>query len=174
MVMMGEIEEEVFNLEQHLFGARIAAVHLVDHQHHGEVLVQGLGQDVSRLWQWAFRGVNEQEHTVDQSQGTFHLATEIRVPRCVDEVDLDPTPFHRSGLGKDGDSTFTFLVVVVHDTLHHGLMRGKGARLAQQLVDQRGFAMVNVRDDRDVTDEIVQEEASSLSAISPSSSNTTP
>jgi hypothetical protein len=53
-------------------------------------------------------------------------------------------------------------------------MRGKGARLAQQLVDQRGFAMVNVRDDRDVTDEIVQEEASSLSAISPSSSNTTP
>jgi hypothetical protein len=29
---------------------------------------------------------------------------------------------------------------------------GKGARLAQQLVDHGGFAMVNVGDDGDVTD----------------------
>ncbi len=54
-------------------------------------------------------------------------------------------------------------------------MGGKGPRLTQQLIDQRGLAMVNVRDDRDVANQFVQEcDPSSLSAISPSSSNTTP
>jgi hypothetical protein len=54
-------------------------------------------------------------------------------------------------------------------------MGGKGSRLAQQFIDQRGLAMVNVRDDRDVANRLVQEcDPSSLSAISPSSSNTTP
>jgi hypothetical protein len=66
------------------------------------------------------------------------------------------------------------LVVRVHDTLDHLLVRSKGAGLAQQLVNQRGFAMVNVRDDRDVTKMIGQDSSPSSPAISPSSSKTTP
>jgi hypothetical protein len=94
---------------------------------------------------------------------------------CVDEIDLDAAPLHCRSLRQDGDSAFAFLVVVVHDALDHRLMGGKGSRLAQQFIDQRGLAMVNVRDDRDVANRLVQEcDPSSLSAISPSSSNTTP
>jgi hypothetical protein len=66
------------------------------------------------------------------------------------------------------------LVVRVHDALDHLLVRSKGAGLAQQLVNQCGLAMVNVRDDRDVTKMIGQDSSPSSPAISPSSSKTTP
>jgi hypothetical protein len=66
------------------------------------------------------------------------------------------------------------LVVGVHDALHQVLVRGKGAGLTQQFIDQRGLAMVNVRDNRDVAKQIAQVDDPSSSAISPSSSNTTP
>ena len=41
-------------------------------------------------------------------------------------------------------------VVRVHDPLLHVLVRGEGARLREQFVDQRGLAVVDVGDDRDV------------------------
>jgi len=41
-------------------------------------------------------------------------------------------------------------IVRVHHPLLHVLVRSEGARLLQQLVDQRGFPMVDVGDDREV------------------------
>src|SRR5207244_3784331 len=41
-------------------------------------------------------------------------------------------------------------VVRVHHPLGDVLVRGKGARLLQQLVDQGGFAVVDVGDDGDI------------------------
>ena len=46
--------------------------------------------------------------------------------------------------------TLALEVVRVHDALDHVLMRGECPGLAQELVDQRGFAVVDVGDDRDV------------------------
>jgi hypothetical protein len=66
------------------------------------------------------------------------------------------------------------LIVRIHDALNHLLMRSEGAGLAQQLVNQRCLAMVNVRDDCDVTKMVGQDSSPSSPAISPSSSNTTP
>ena len=43
-------------------------------------------------------------------------------------------------------------VVRVHDALGDVLVRGEGAGLAQQLVDQRGLAVVDVGDDGDVAE----------------------
>ncbi len=44
----------------------------------------------------------------------------------------------------------TLDVVAVHHALGHLLVFTEGAALAQQLVDQRGLAMIDVSDDRDV------------------------
>ena len=56
----------------------------------------------------------------------------------------------RAVLGEDGDAALALEVVRVHDALDHVLVRGEGAGLAQELVDQRGFAVVDVGDDGDV------------------------
>ena len=42
VVGVSEIQKQVFNIEQHFFGSRVAAIHLVDHQHYGQVGVQRL------------------------------------------------------------------------------------------------------------------------------------
>jgi hypothetical protein len=63
-----------------------------------------------------------------------------------------PFPAHGAVLGQDGDAALFFDGVVVHHGVDHLFVVGKGAGLAQQLVDHGGFAMVNVGDDGDVAD----------------------
>ena len=56
----------------------------------------------------------------------------------------------RAVLGEDGDAALALDVVGVHHPLGDVLVRGEGAGLPQQLVDQRGLAVVDVGDDGDV------------------------
>ncbi len=53
-------------------------------------------------------------------------------------------------LGQDRDATLLFLVVAVHHALgQHGAL-GERARLFEQLIDERGLAVVDVGDDGDI------------------------
>src|SRR2546423_8617874 len=58
-------------------------------------------------------------------------------------------------LGEDGNATLALDVVGIDDALAEPLVGGKGARLLQQAVDQRGLAVVDVRDDGDVADRAI-------------------
>ena len=52
--------------------------------------------------------------------------------------------------GRDGDAAFLFEVVGVHKAFIDLLIVSEGACEFEQLVNQRGFAVVNVGDDGDV------------------------
>ena len=58
---------------------------------------------------------------------------------------------HADGMGLDGDAAFALEVHGVEDLRLH-LARGEGSGEFQQAVGQRGFAVVDVRDDREVAD----------------------
>src|SRR6478735_4646640 len=87
------------------------------------------------------------------------LPTEVGVAGGVDDVDR-----HRLAVGgragvvdrgvlrEDRDALLALQVTGVHDALGDalGLVRGEGAGLAEHGVDQRGLAVVDVRDDGDV------------------------
>ena len=70
----------------------------------------------------------------------------------IDDVDADVVPDDGGDFGEDGDAAFFFEIVAVERALGQRLMGREGAGLAQQLVDKRGFAMVNMGDDGDVAD----------------------
>ena len=55
-------------------------------------------------------------------------------------------------LGKDGDAALTFEVVRIHNTLGHLLVFAEGMGLAQEEIHKRGFAVVNVCDDGDISE----------------------
>jgi hypothetical protein len=59
-------------------------------------------------------------------------------------------PVDRGALGEDGDAALALEVVRIHRALGDALVVAEGAGLAQQLVDERGLAMIDVGDDRDV------------------------
>jgi predicted DNA-binding ribbon-helix-helix protein len=61
-------------------------------------------------------------------------------------------PIRRTCIGEDGDAPLAFEVVRVHGALGHLLVLAERAGLFQDRVDQRGFAVVDVRDDRDIAD----------------------
>ncbi len=73
-------------------------------------------------------------------------------PGRVDDVDLGAVPADGGVLGEDRDAALALERVRVHHALLHDLIIAKRARLAEHLVHERRLAVIDVRDDSDVTD----------------------
>ena len=63
---MSKVKEQLFYFVQHFLGSGILTIHFVDHQDHWQVEGQRLRQHISRLGQWAFRGVDQEQDAVYQ------------------------------------------------------------------------------------------------------------
>ena len=59
-------------------------------------------------------------------------------------------PEHAGAFGQNGDPPLPLLVVGVHGALDRGLIGSEDAGLGEELVNQGGFAMVDVGDDGDI------------------------
>jgi hypothetical protein len=68
----------------------------------------------------------------------------------IDDVDVGVAVIDRTVFGEDRDPALALEVIAVHHPFRKVLVLGEGAGLDQQLVDQRGLAVVDVGDDRDV------------------------
>jgi hypothetical protein len=153
LILVGvQVDEQVVHLVQHLSGARVLAVDLVDDHHRGEAGFQRLLEHEARLGQGALGRVDEQEDAVHQGEGALHLAAEVGVARGVDDVDLDPSVVHGGVLGHDRDALLPLEVDGVHDPLHHVLVGAEDAGLPEHGVHQGGLAVVDVGNDGDVAD----------------------
>jgi hypothetical protein len=70
----------------------------------------------------------------------------------VHDIDADVVPLHRGCLGEDGDAAFAFQVVGIHGALDHTLIVAVSAGLLEQAIHECGLAVVDVSDNRDVTE----------------------
>ena len=147
-----EVHEQLVDLVEHLFGPGVGPVDLVEHDDGGQVGGDRLRQHVPGLGQRALGRVDEQQHAVDHGQRPLDLAAEVGVAGRVDQVDLHALPVHRRRLGQDRDAPLPLLVVRVHDPVDQRLVGGERAGLAQDGVDERGLAVVDVGDERDVAE----------------------
>ena len=149
-----ERQEQFEHFVKHFGGARVAAVDLVDDDDRLEAERERLAGHELGLRHRAFGRVDEQDDAVDHAQDTLDLAAEVGVARRVDDVDarriLALTPFDRGALRQDGDPAFLFEVVRIHRALLDALVVAERPRLAEQLVDEGGLAMIDVRDDGDI------------------------
>ena len=117
----------------------------------GEVGVgEGLGFD-------ALRGIDDEEGAFAAGEGAGDLVRKVDVAGGVDEVELIGLAVaglvhHADGVGFDGDAAFAFEIhCVKHLGLHFAL--GERAGEFEQAVREGGFAVIDVRDDREVADE---------------------
>jgi len=145
------VEEERVHLVDDLGDARVGPVDLVHDQDDGEPSGERLAQHEPRLRQRPFARVDEQQDAVHHGEAALDLAAEIRVPRRVDDVDLHVAEPHGGVLREDGDAPLA-LEARVHHAVDGLLVLREGARLAQEGVDERRLAVVDVGDDRDVPD----------------------
>ena len=141
---------QVEDLRQHLLGAGVLTVDLVDHHDHRVAERQRLAEHEARLRHRAFGGVDEQDHAVDHRQHALHFTAEVGVARGVDDVDVRAFVLNRAILRQNRDAAFLFQVVRVHDPGIDLLVFAEGAGLPQQLVHEGRLAMVDVCDDGDI------------------------
>jgi hypothetical protein len=142
-----EAEEQLEAFVEHFGGAGVGAVDLVDDDDGLEAQRQRLAGDELGLRHRPLGGVDEQDDAVDHRQDALDLGAEIGVAGRVDDVDVRPLPLDRGALGEDGDAALLLEVVRVHRPLLDALVVAERAGLAEELVDERRFAMIDVRDD---------------------------
>ncbi len=116
-----------------------------------------LAGDKPRLRHRPLDRVHQQQHAIDHRQHALHLAAEVRMSGRVDDIDTGAAVLDGAVLGEDGDAALALDVIGVHDPLAHLLMRFEGSGLFEQAIHQRRLAMVDVRDDCDVSDGAVHE-----------------
>ena len=151
-LLLGGVErdEQIEDLVQHFLMALVVPVDLVDRDDRLETHFQGLAEHELGLRHRAFRSVDQNHGAVDHVEDALDLAAEIGVARRVDDVDAGVLPLHRRRLGQDRDAALLFEVVRIHRALFGPLVLAERARLGEQLVDESGLAVIDMRDDRDV------------------------
>ena len=112
--------------------------------------LERLAQHEPRLRERALARVDEQQHTVDHRERALDLAAEVGVTGRVDDVEDHVAVANRRVLGEDRDALLALEVVRVHHPLVDVLVGAERAGLPQQGVDQRGLAVVDVGDDRNI------------------------
>ena len=99
-----------------------------------------------------FGGVDQHHDAVDHVQDALDLAAEVGVARRIDDIDARVLPDDGRALGKDGDAALALQVVGIHRALSNPLALAERAGLLEQFVDERGLAVVDVSDNRDVSE----------------------
>ena len=145
-----EFQEQLQHLVVHLVRVGVLAVDLVDDHDDFQAVGEGFLQDEASLRLRAVECVDEQQHAIDHAEDAFDFAAEIGVAGGIDDIDRVAAPMDGGVLGLDGDALFLLEVHGIHGAFFHGLVGAIHPTLAQELVHQRRFAVVNVRNNTDI------------------------
>src|ERR1700761_5003376 len=151
--------EQIESLIQHPTRASLVAVNLVDDHDRTQAMLECLLRDETRLRHGSIDRIHQQQDTVDHREHSFDFAAEVRVARRIDDVDTVVAPSDRGILRKNGYAALALQIVGIHHALLQILARIERAGLPQQLIDERGFAVIDVRDDGDVAKLLSHSEA---------------
>ncbi len=138
-----EIDEKVEYLAQHLGGTGVGTVYLVDDHDDRKSAFEGLVEHEAGLGQRALGRVDEEDDAVHHGKGALDFSAEIGMAWGVQDVDLDPVPYHRTVLGGNRDPALALEVHAVHEPFLGFLSLAEHAGLLEHGVDEGCFAMVN-------------------------------
>ena len=147
-----EVDHQVEGLVVDLLAARVRAVHLVDDDDDRQAERQRVLEHEAGLRHRAFKRVDEQQNAVHHLEHALDLAAEIGVAGGIDDVDLHVLIVHGGILRQNGDAALLLDGVIVHHAVGNLLVFAENAALLEHLVDERGLAVVNVRDDGDIAE----------------------
>ena len=146
-----QLVEQIEGGIDHVVEAGAGTVDLVDDHDRLEPLRERLARHEARLRHRPLDGIDEQQHTVDHGEDPLDLSAKVGMPGGVDDIDVRALVLDGTVLCQDRDAALLFQVVAVHDAFGDVLILPERAGLAQQLVNQRGLAVIDVGDDGDVT-----------------------
>ena len=146
-----KLHEKFQHFVVNFIDSRVGSVDFIYHDDRLKFMFKSLAQDVLCLRHGTFKGVDQKQHAVDHVQHAFDLAAEIRVTGRVDDVNLDALVKNRRVFGKNRYAAFALQVAAVHDAFGNLFVLAEDVTLLEHCVNQRSFAVVDVRDNRDIS-----------------------
>ncbi|MCY1166901.1 hypothetical protein D9M73_68530 [compost metagenome] len=154
--------DDLFNFLLGILGISLRQIHLVEHRHNFNAEVEcgvavGNGLRFNTL-----ACIDNQQRAFTCRQRTAHFIREVNVARCVDQIEVVDLAikclvFERSGLCLDGYPTLFFNVHrVKHLRTHLAILQATTS--LDESIRERGLAVINVRNDRKISDVIHQRE----------------
>ena len=151
LVVRLQLDEEIENHVEHLVRARVFAIDFIDHDDRFHLVLKRLAQNETRLRLRSIVRVHHEQNAIHHLHDALDFAAKIRVTRRVDDVHAIAVPLESGVLGPNGDPFFALQIHRIHHSLLDLLIGAEGAGLAQELVDERGLAVVDVGNDGNVT-----------------------
>ena len=154
----GVVAQEVAHEFGDVVGLCARQVHLVEYGDNREVVFDGEVEVRQRLRLDALACVHHEDRAFACGKRAAHFVREVDVPRGIDHVQdvflavlfVD----HADGVRLDGDAPLAFEVHVVQQLVRH-LVLGDGLGQFDHAVGERGFAVVNVGDNAEISDIVV-------------------
>ena len=141
-------------LLEHGVGVGAGQVDLVDDGDDREVVVDGEVDVREGLCLDALGCIDDQQHPLAGGEGAAHLVAEVYVARRVDQVQrvvvtIRPGVREHAGLSLDRDPALSLQLHLVEVLVLH-LALGQQPGVLDEAICQGRFAVVDVRDDREV------------------------
>ena len=149
-VLAAQVHQQLERFVEHFVRPGVGPVDLVDDDDRLQPALERLGEHVPRLRHRPLGRVDQHQRPVGHPQHALHLAAEVGVAGRVDEVDLHAVVVEGDVLGQDRDAPLALQVVRVEDAIADELAGAELAALAQQAIDQRRLAVIDVGDDGDI------------------------
>src|SRR2546423_321999 len=111
-----------------------------------------LSQNEPRLRHRAIESIHDEAYAIDHAKNALHFPAEVGVAGSVDDVDLRSLPANGGVLGQNGDTALALEWIGIHHALHDDLVLAERAGLPEHLVHESRLAVIDVRDDRDVSE----------------------
>ena len=150
-----QIDEKVIHFIGHLGGTGHGTVDLIHHDHRCQAQGQRFFQNGTGLGHTALIGIHQKDDTVHHGKASLHLPAEIGVAGGIHNIDLDPLVYQGGVFGQNGNASFFFQIVGIHNALFHLLIFTEGTRLLEHSIHQGGFSVVNVSNNGDVSDILI-------------------
>ena len=151
-MVFGGIERE-HQVEHHLIyllGTAVRLVHLVHHNDRLQTYLQCLLQHEARLRHRSLESVHEQQAAVCHVEHALHLAAEVRVPRSVDDVNLNAFVVYRNVFRQNCYPSLAFQVIAVQHLVAKVLPFAEQVSCQHHFIYECCLSVVNVSDNRNV------------------------
>ena len=149
-----KLEEQISNLIFNFTETCRRLINLVNYDNRGQIKFESLLEYKLRLRHRAFLGINNQKHTIRHIERALNLARKIGVAWGIDDIDFVAVIINRSLLGGDRNTALMLLVTRVHNQrlAHLGLILAESMALLEERINKRRLAMVDVRNNRYISD----------------------
>ena len=110
-----QVEKQFKNCIMHFIGTAICFINLIDNHNWLQMQLQCFLQHKTSLWHGAFKSIHQKYNAIRHFQYTFHFTTKVTMARCVNHIYFDAVVGNSSVFGENGNATFLFKIIAVHD-----------------------------------------------------------